>query len=212
MNESLNLTLTSPVQTFTEPVSLAELKTHLGLPTVESPVDVARDAQLEALITAARQVAEGHNYQNRSLVAKQYDYTLDEWPLQIRLPVRPAASVDTFTYRSYDDITYSMTEGIDYIFDPYSSIIRPPDGGVWPSVSLWPLSAILIRFTTAPPAVSQHVKQGILMLAALWFEGRLPFESSQVLTHSSTGLPFHRYAGAVEALLKLGGDPRGTFA
>ncbi len=66
MHGTLTLTQTSPVQTFTEPLTLAEVQAYLGVPVL-SLVDIESDTLIEAMISSAREVAEG--MQGRDLVS-----------------------------------------------------------------------------------------------------------------------------------------------
>lgn len=164
------LTVTSPVQMFTEPLTAQEMASFLRLPGTLSAAD---EALLESQITAAREVAEV--FQQRDLVAKQYDLWMDGFPggeIELRDPL---STVDLFTYRGDDGNTVTLVENTDYIVDTVRSLVMPPDGGSWPSASLWPTSAVLIRHTTAPPEIDAATLNGIRYLVCGWFEGRLPF-------------------------------------
>src|ERR1700686_4119746 len=73
---SLSLTETSPPQSFSEILTLAEVKSYLRLPD-RSPADQAEDDELTSLIVAAREQAE--IMQGRDLIRKQFDLSLDYW-------------------------------------------------------------------------------------------------------------------------------------
>jgi len=168
------LTVTSPVQTFTEPITVAEMAAFLRLPDTHPAND---DLLLASQIQAAREVAEAH--QGRDLVAKQYDLWLDAFPVDV-IDVRdPLASVDVFSYKDSDGVTTALVENTDYIVDTVRSCVMPVVDGSWPSATLWPSSAILIRHTTAPPTIDACVLNGIRYLVAGWFEGRLPYVAGE---------------------------------
>jgi uncharacterized phiE125 gp8 family phage protein len=169
----LRLTETSPAQTFTEPLTVAEVQTYLNLPTY-SPADTSLDTQLESFIRAARETAE--LYQGRDLVAKQWDLLLDEFPADEIVLRQDVSTVDLMQYTEDDSTTTTMTVTTDYIVDLQRGLILPPVGGSFPSAALWPSSAVLARFTVSPRAMDEHIKIGMLMLVAAWHEGRLPFE------------------------------------
>jgi uncharacterized phiE125 gp8 family phage protein len=194
----LKLTVTSPVQTFAEPVTVSEMRAYLRLP-VTSSVTTDEDALIESMIAAARQFAEIH--QGRDLVTKQYDLTLDEWRTPIVLRDH-LSSVDSITWKDADGTVATLAAGTDYIADTVRGIVTLPDGASWPGDSLYPTSAITVRFTVTPPTPEDRILNGIRYLVANWFEGRLPFNP---ITSGVMELPF-----AVTAAFSAGKD--WTFA
>jgi uncharacterized phiE125 gp8 family phage protein len=182
------LTEASPPQSFTEPLTLAEMKSYLKLPEI-SPLDTEQDDLISSLITAAREQAEIG--QHRDLVPKQFDRVHDYWPchaLELRAPL---ISVDLVKYRDSDGNYTTLVEGTDYIVDTSKQpgIIMPPYGTSWPTFTAWPSSAILIRYTSGYSASSvfwsdagSRVRNGMRMLIAWWFNNRLPFENATVLS------------------------------
>jgi uncharacterized phiE125 gp8 family phage protein len=173
---SLTLTATSPVQTFTEPLTLSEVKAYLRIPEL-STADEAIDAELTAFISAAREQAE--ILQGRDLVAKQWDLSLDGF-FRTEIPLRdPLRTVDLFTYKDSDGATTTLIEGTGYIVDTakHPGIVLPPYNCAWPTATLWPSSAVLVRFSTSAPAYFPPLlKPGMLMLISHWHNGKLPFE------------------------------------
>lgn len=202
---SLELTVSSPVQTFTEPLTLAQVKTFLNLPD-RSPTDAAEDALLEAYITAARETAE--LFQNRDLVRKQWDMRLDAfWTDEIQLR-SPLVSVDLVKYKDSDGIETTLTETTDYIYDTgkHPGIVMPPYGDSWPAFTVWPSSAVTIRFTSGYSATDAfwsdagaRLEVGMKLLISQWFNGRIPFEPSMQVSE---------YPFAVTALFSHGALPR----
>lgn len=173
MSDILALTVTSPVQTFAEPLSLSEVKEYLKI-SEPSPIDSAFDTELNSLIQAAREQAEV--FQGRDLVAKQWDLTMDYfhcWAIELR---RPLVSVDLVRYRDSSGAYTTLVEGTDYLVDLAHGWITPVYGGQWPVLALWPSGAVLIRFTAGVlNTVPMLVKVGMFMLVADWFNNRLPF-------------------------------------
>jgi uncharacterized phiE125 gp8 family phage protein len=174
---SLNLTVTSPPQSFTEPLTLAQAEHYLSLPTL-SPVDAGRDALIESLITAARETAEA--YQGRDLIPKQWDLTLEAFPVEIELRA-PLVTVDLVKYRDSSGTWTILAENTDYIADlsKHPGIIRPPYDGEWPSFTAWPTSPILIRFTSGYASTDafwddagQRIRTGMKLLISHWFNSR----------------------------------------
>jgi uncharacterized phiE125 gp8 family phage protein len=172
---SIVLTVTSPAQSFVEPITLSEAKAFLRLPEY-SPTDAAADAMVSDFITAAREQAE--MYQGRDLVEKQWDLSLDYfhgWEIRLREPLK---SVDLITYKDSDGATHALAEGTDYIVDLARALIMPPYGETWPAFVAWPSSAVTIRFTTTAVAVTQSVLVGMRLLIMGWHSGQVPKEQA----------------------------------
>lgn len=177
---SLNLAVTSPVQSLAEPLTLAQAKKHLNLPD-RSPADTEEDDMLADLISAARESAE--IAQGRDLVTKQWELSLDHFECyQIELR-DPLVSVDLVRYRDSTGNYTSMVDGTDYIVDTakHPGVVMPPYGVSWPSFTPWPSSAVTILFTSGIDDQSpfwidagKRIKQGMLLLISEWFNNRLP--------------------------------------
>jgi len=181
---SIVLTVTSPVQSYTEPITLAEAKAWLRLPEY-SPTDAAADAMVSDLITAAREQAE--MYQGRDLVAKQWDLALDYFTgLEICLR-EPLDSVDLVTYKDSAGASHTLAENTDYIVDLGRALIMPPYGESWPTFTPWPSSAVTVRFTTSGAAVSQSVLTGMKLLVMGWHSGRVPKEQASFAAQHMLG-------------------------
>jgi uncharacterized phiE125 gp8 family phage protein len=183
---SINLTESSPPQSFIEPLTLGEVKSYLKVPE-RSPTDSAEDDEILSLISGAREQAE--IMQGRDLVRKRFDLNFDHWPhwrIQLRAHL---ASVDLFQYRDSGGTIHPMVADTDYIVDTAKSPgeISTPYGATWPSFTPWPSSAILIRFTAGltPDAAfwndaGGRIKNGMKLLISAWYNNRLPFEVGRV--------------------------------
>lgn len=179
---TLKLTDSSPIQSFTEPLSLAEVKDYLALP---STISQAQQDTLTALISAAREQAE--ILQKMDLVRKQWDLSMDYWnSYAIRLRP-PLVSVDLVQYKDFNGALTQLTENVDFIADPNKrpGIVTPAYNKTWPTFTPWPSSSILIRYTSGYDASSAYwadagsrVKVGMRQLIALWFNRRLPFSTA----------------------------------
>lgn len=194
---ALELTDASPAQTFTEPITKAEVRTWLNI-TESSPADSEQDALLDGLISAAREKAE--LLQGRDLIPKQYDLYLDYLCGDIELRT-PLVSVDLVRYTDSDGNTITLSEGTDYVVDTARGLIHPPYGETWPSFTPAPSSAVLIRFTSGYSAdhpfwlnAGQRILMGMRLLITIWHENRLPADGE---------LP-----PAVTVLLSSGAVPR----
>lgn len=202
---NLSLTVTSPVQSFDEPLTLAQVKKFLELPE-RSPADSEEDAMLDGFIAGAREY--GELFQNRDLVEKQYDLGLDYFPCQIELRT-PLVSVDLVQYTDSAGVDHVLTEGTDYIVDLRRGLVMPPYGESWPSFTAWPSSAVLVQFTSGLSGTDvfwndagQRVKIGMKHLISAWFSGRMPFEPVPGST-DAVELPF-----TVTSCLSTGAVPR----
>jgi uncharacterized phiE125 gp8 family phage protein len=170
---NLRDTVTSPLQTITEPFTVAEVQDWLRLPTL-SPADTALDYQLEWLIAAAREYAEGQY--GRDLCERQQDLTLDCFPGAYgRIELRdPLISVELVQYTDHDGDDTTLTENTDYVVDTSKQpgCIVPAYGTSWPSETLWPSSAVLVRFTSGiadEDLIPRSIRIGMLMLIQHWY-------------------------------------------
>ena len=178
---SLKLTETSPAQSFTEPLSLSEVKAYLKLPE-RSPVDSVENLELTQFIVSARVQAE--IMQNRDLVRKQWDLSLDYWPA-FRIELRdPLVSVDLLQRKNSAGSVTAMSINDDFVVDSgkHPGCIQPAWNKTLPTFAPWPSGAILLRFTSGYAHDSVFwsndgvlLKQGMLMLVSAWYNGRLPF-------------------------------------
>lgn len=153
----------------TEPVSSTEAKLHLK---VDGSTD---DTLIAALITAARMLCEA--FQGRGYITQTWELTLDAFPESpFELPVAPLASVTSIKYKDKDGNETTMAAS-DYVLDLSSEPGRVAlaDGVSWPSVDLYPVGAVKIRYTVgaaSAAAVPQNVKQAILLTVGDWYEDR----------------------------------------
>jgi|SRR6185437_2480908 len=204
---TLNLTVASPPQAFTEPFSLAEAKSFLRLPSVPLPF-TSQDDDLTAMIIAARVQAE--LAQCRDLVVKQYDLLLDYWPgftIELRPDVR---SVDLVQLKDSTGALRALVEGTDYVVDKSKrpGVITPPWNVVtWPVYTPWPSSSLLIRFTCGLASddmfwsdTGATVKMGMRRLISEWFLNRLPLAMGKAAMEG--------YPDVITAALSYGAVPR----
>ena len=202
---AIALTVTSPPQSFTEPLTVAEVEHYLSLPSL-SPDDENRTALLESLISAAREVAELH--QGRDLVQKQFDLTLESFPASIAL-LPHLVTVDLVQYTDSGGTVTALTENTDYIVDTAKQpgVIMPVYGESWPTFTPWPSSPILVRFTAGLAATDafwadagKRIVVGMKMLIKHWYES-----PEAIPKPGSTGaeIPF-----GISVLLGSGAIPR----
>ncbi len=204
---TLNLTETSPPQSFTEPLTVAEIEGHLLLPTLNPP-DITQQTTIEAMIPAARE--QGEILQGKDLVRKQWDLSLDYWGCSGVIELRaPTVSVELVQYKDSNGNVTVLTEGVDYVVDlaKQPGIIVPAFNTTWPSFTPWPSSAILVRFTAGYSDTSafwadagSRVKIGMKQLISGWFNGRIPWA---IGAGAASEYPY-----AVTACLTAGSVPR----
>lgn len=110
-----------------EPVTLAEVKSQLGIKTV----DTDSDTQLTRRITEARKWAEGH--MRRSLMPQTHELRLDAFVEQIDLPLPPVASIVSVKYLDSDG-ALATVDAADYVLEdfPLLPFVRPAYGVSWP--------------------------------------------------------------------------------
>lgn len=200
----LTLTESSPAQSFSEPLTLTEVKKFLNLPE-RSPIDGEEDLLLENFIIGARETAE--ILQGQDLIRKQYDLWLDYFPYEIELN-RPLVSVDLVEYRNSDGNYTTLVNATDFDVDIRRGLVFPKYGQTWPSFTGWPSGAVLIRFTCGYSAThpfwsnaGQRLLVGMKHLISAWYNNRLPFEIG-----NSEGM--NEYSYTVSALLGYGSVPR----
>lgn len=182
---TLNLTESSPPQSFIEPLTVDEMKDYLKVPS-RSPAEPAEDLLIQSLIIGAR--AQAENAQGSDLVRKQWDLSLDYWLSdRVELPPTPLVSVDLFQYRESDGTVVPMVEGTDYIVDlsKQPGAVLAPYNVTWPTFTAWPSSAITIRFTSGYAPDDPYwdgdgavVKHGMRLLVSHWYNLRLPAGST----------------------------------
>lgn len=178
---ALQLTVSSPAQSFIEPIDTRQVRTWLGLP--ETDPDEDHDLLLQSLISAARSVAE--LYQHLELAVKQWDMHLDEFPAdEIELPRGPVASVDLVQYTNSVGTVTAMVEGTDYTVDLSRNLLTPVSGGSWPSATLQPSGGVLVRFSSGysqshsfwSGGQGVRIMQFMRLCIADWHEQRIPGE------------------------------------
>ena len=174
---SMELTETSPAQSWTEPLTLSEVLSYLHLPATTTEGET-----IQMFISAAREC--GEIAQNRDLVRKQWDLSHDYWPgpcIEMRTPL---VSVDLVRYRDNNGNYATLAPGTDYIVDASKKpgIITPPWAKPWPIYTPYASSSLLVRFTSGLDINSAfwndagaRVKIGMKYLISQWFSNRIPF-------------------------------------
>lgn len=175
--------ITPPV---TEPVSLAEAKTHCRVDHADE------DALLSSLIQAARGLVEETT--GRALITRTLEWRIDRWATLLYLPYPPAISIVQISYTDAAGVTatlppaaYSLRAGVIPAYVRLDTAQRP-------AVNLARDGAIAIRYLAGygpPENVPLALRHAILLLVGHWYVNR-----EAVSNTSQSELPL-----AVSALL-----------
>jgi uncharacterized phiE125 gp8 family phage protein len=155
-----------------EPVTVEEAKRHAQI-----PLDLADDdALIAGLIRAAREYVEGLT--GRAFVTQTLETTWDDFPRCggiIRLPRAPVVEVVSVGYLDSADQSAVMDpSGYRAVIGTPGRLLLPYSGvGAWPSHTLSPTVRYVAGYGDAS-AVPETAKLCISMLAAHWYERRLP--------------------------------------
>ena len=171
----MSLTLVTPPAV--EPLSLAEVKSHLRVSHTDD------DAMIQLYIQAARSYIDGEDgFLGRGLVTQTWQLTIDEFPTdEIKIPLPPLQSIVNITYDDPDGV--SQTVSAD---DYYVDVAKEP-GWVVP-IADWPtpldaINAVRVLFTAgyAPnddsptdltANVPASIKAGMLLMIGSMYEQR----------------------------------------
>lgn len=149
----------------TEPVTLAELKSHCR---VDHDDD---NAYLEKTIKAARQHVE--RFTGKALISTTYDLLYDAFPSgPIQIQKGPLLSV---TGVFYIDATTGLE--VTLATDQYQVDTASDPGWIAPTTDGWPatlatINAVRIRFVAGFASVPEDLKLAVLQIAAHWYERR----------------------------------------
>lgn len=154
-----------------EPVTTAEVKLYARV------AHSVEDSIIASWIKAARKLAE--DYQHRSYVEQIYRMTYDSFPgTCIDFPRPPLISVaDPIKYYDTDDTEFEFAAS-NYFVDTNSEVGRLAlnYGISWPTVTLRPINAVIIDFTTGygdeATDVPDSVKNAIYIYCTHMYENR----------------------------------------
>jgi uncharacterized phiE125 gp8 family phage protein len=190
--------ITTTIAPAVEPVTLTEVKIHLGLATTEAGAAAYtnQDALLNRLITTARTQAEQET--GRAFITQTKTMYLDAWPdgTFIRLPY-PALQSATVTYRLEDDDDYDetlSTVDTDIVSEPGRVVLQPNES--WPSGTLYtdrPIKIVFVCGYGLAADVPEGIKSAILLKISDLYENR-----GEVVL----GVSVSKIADAVDSLLR----------
>lgn len=151
-----------------EPVTVSQLKAQLRLNTTDE------DSLLAGMITSARMMFEGRT--NRAVMPTQFRQYLSSFDSTVYLMRGQVTSIDAVKY--YDP-SGTLQTSTTYLSDTVS-LPAKIWYQTWPSTTYTLQPAASVDFTagwTEPPAL---VVQGILLLAAHYFEHRAAWEDDHL--------------------------------
>ena len=156
----------------TEPVTLAEAKTHCRVDTSDD------DTYMTALINLGRIYVE--DILDITMITTVWEARYDVFPLwELTLPRPPmAAQTVTVIYRDESGTNQTITSVAGFQADPYVTPgrIYPLYNGVWPAVR-GDENSVTVRWTAgygAAASVPQNLKHLVLLLVAHWYANREP--------------------------------------
>jgi uncharacterized phiE125 gp8 family phage protein len=160
------------------PISLAEVKRHLGIVSNEYDLDIAQ------LIEAAVNVLQ--KSVGRQLVSAGFELILPDfcnpdggaWPID--LPMPPLVSIQSITYYDPDNVEqtldpadYQLLNGLDLPAQLYPAAT----GLIWPSVNTNRIDAVTIAYTAGygtAADVPAEAKLWLLLVVRHWFDNPSP--------------------------------------
>ena len=154
-----------------EPISTAEAKLHLRVDGTDE------DSLIASLIVAARGDAE--TITRRALITQTWELVLDAWPAKdwFEIPLPPLQSVTSIKYTDSDGDEHTF-DASNYVVDTDSEPgrVRLVDTADWPTVDLYPLSAIRVQFVagygSAGTSVPMRIRQAMYLMIGHYYENR----------------------------------------
>lgn len=148
-----------------EPLTIAEVKSHLGITSNDY------DSAISRRISAARDWVE--IWTRRALITRTYAYKLERWPRKaiVALPMPPLQSVSSVKYYDTSDTEQTLSAS-EYKVDAVSMPGRVWFGYGMPSTSDRPLP-ISIQYTAGygnPSSVPATIKEAMLLLLGHWMD------------------------------------------
>lgn len=137
------------------PVSLAELKTQLGV-TGDS-----QDAQLQSLLDTAVALIEGPYGIGVCLTPQTWQLSLDGFTRQIEIPLGPVTEIVSITYRDESGTNQTVTEWLVDV-DAEPARIRASRGESWPAALCEP-GSVKIQFVAGFEETPAPLKHAVLL-------------------------------------------------
>lgn len=159
-----------------EPITLAEARTHLRIEPFGSPLEHPDDPYINSLITIAREFCE--QYLERSLATQTVQMVVDNFADTIYLPNAPIQSIDSITYIDINGAIQTLATSV-YELDAYENKIRLKYDQEWPVVRSQE-DAVTITFTAgytnglSPDTypLPAPIKAAMLLIIGNYYENR----------------------------------------
>lgn len=160
----------------TEPVSLAEAKTHLKMDDID-----ADDDYITALIPAARAAAERET--NRELIERTWDFKMAAFPVdEFALPKAPVASVTSIKYIDGDGVEQTVADSVYSVHaDSTSPFVYLKYDNTWPSPREQ-MDAVTVRFVTGYSEIPDPIKVAIKLIIADLYDNRSSAVMGSIVT------------------------------
>lgn len=160
------------VKPIIEPLSLAEIKSHLRVD------DSSDDEMLSTIIQVAREQVE--DITRRALLTSTWDFVLQEWPVEnyIKLPYGNLQSVTSVKWKDTDGTETTLTAGTDYLVETNGENVGRvvlPYGESWPSDTLYPSNPITVRYVcgwTAASLIPAKIRAACKLIAGDIYQNR----------------------------------------
>lgn len=157
--------------------TVASAACEFGVSIIKDASTSVENDLLNALITTARQYAEG--FQRKAFVTQTWELWLDAFPNKdyIKIPLPPLQSVTSVKYYDTSDTEATFSSG-DYFVDTKSEPGRVAlnYGETWPTTALRPANGVCVTFVAgygdAASDVPKKVKQAMLLLIGHLYEHR----------------------------------------
>jgi uncharacterized phiE125 gp8 family phage protein len=156
------------IQPTSEPVTLAEMRNHLGITQLS---DTSRDAIISSRIISARQWSEQYTrtaYINQTITGYAADFPYNPWMGNIILLKAPLVAVNSIKYLDENGAQQTLNSS-KYLVDLVGSSVVPAYNEDWPSVRAQ-LNAVQVEyisgFGAASPTPTQTVFAGAYTAAA----------------------------------------------
>ena len=165
-----------------EPITLVQARLHLRLTATGSPATHPDDDLVDTLITASRELVEGH--MSRAIITQTLKMYLDHWPFDgvIRLPRSPAKTVTSIQYVDTAGATQTW-DSSEYRTDFKSEPARVTleDGESFPDL-LAVTNNVIVTFTAgysaSPTLVPKHQIAAIKLMLGHLYEHREAVEDA----------------------------------
>lgn len=162
MNLSIELHPVTPPAT--EPVTLSEMREHLG---ITQSTDTSRDSIISRRIVCAREWAE--EYTRTFFITQSILGSADDFHENIIYLKRPLQSVTTVKYIDETGIQQLISSS-EYQVDTLSACILPKYGAEWPTARNQP-NSVQIQFIVGygnAAAVPESIKEAIRFIVSQW--------------------------------------------